>query len=1033
MNVLDLKAVLTIDTSAYEKALKGAVGAAKGMGGAIGNVIGGAMKIGTAAIGAATAAVGAFGASSVKTGMSFDSAMSQVAATMGLTMDEMETEVGKADTSFGHFEGTLREFAQFMGEKTAFSATQAAEALNYMALAGYDLQESMDMLPNVLNLAAAGSMDLALASDMITDAQTALGLTFGETNTLVDQMAKTASTTNTSVSQLGDAILTVGGTAQYMSGGTNELNAVLGVLADNGIKGSEAGTHLRNMLLKLASPTKQGAAWLDALGVSVFDAEGKMRSFQELFPELNAAMSDLTEEQKLQALADIFNVRDIASANALLTTTAERWTEVGDAIMTAEGAAAQMAATQLDNLAGDVTLLKSAFEGVQIQVSDMLTPAFRNFVKSTTSGLSEIATSLRSGDIEGAFNAVGQMLANLVTKVVELVPKMVEAGARLLVALGQGLQNNAPQIIGAIQTLIGMIVGYLSQAIPQFMAAATEWMNGMADKMRSFDWGAAARAITDAIKNFLANEGVQKMAMAALNLIMALARGLVSAIPQLIPGLIDIAGQIVANLYSTFISLLPKMHEIGIMVLTGLLEGLLNGIDALVQAAKTIFDSIVGAIKSLFGIASPSTVMMEIGGWIIEGLLQGVQAGIDLIAAAFQLVFDGVMLVVQTAWEFITTTTTTVWQSISTFLSATLTAIQTRFSTILTAIRAFLEKTWNQVKTKINTIWTAIKNFFITTLEAIKTIFTNVFNAIRALVETIMSAIKSFIDNVMNAIKTTVTTILTAIQTFINTTINAIKSFIETTVNAIKRFIETAMNAIKNTVDTVFNAIKTVIQNAWNNVKSTTETVLNGVKTSVTNIWNSIKTTISGAVDSVKSTVSNAWNSVRSTTESVWNGIKSFLSGVVENIKSIFSGGDWGSVGANIIHGISSGIGSAIGGLVEAAANAARSALGAAKSALGIASPSKLARKEVGNMFGEGIRLGILDEIPKIEAATNLATKAIEGSFTGGEYGTAKQGAVPAGFVQNVTINSPKALSPSETTRLMRNQTKSIVLAVRPV
>ncbi len=174
----------------------------------------------------------AFIGDSIETGMGFDSAVSQIAATMGTTVDEI---------------GELREAAREMGAQTAFSATQSAEALNYMALAGYNAEISMKMLPNVMDLAASGGMELARASDMVTDSQTALGLSIEETEKLVDQMAKTASTTNTSVSQLGDAILTIGGTAKNLSGGTEELNQVLGILADNGIKASEAGTHLRNI------------------------------------------------------------------------------------------------------------------------------------------------------------------------------------------------------------------------------------------------------------------------------------------------------------------------------------------------------------------------------------------------------------------------------------------------------------------------------------------------------------------------------------------------------------------------------------------------------------------------------------------------------------------------------------------------------------------------------------------------------------------------------------------------------------------
>ena len=370
-------------------------------------------KIGSAAATAfiaATTAVVSFGKASVEVGQAFDTAMSQVAATMGLTVDQISD---------------LRQAALDAGSTTAFTATQAAEALNYMALAGYDAETSMAQLPNVLNLAAAGSIELAYASDMITDSQSALGLTLDQTNVLVDQMAKTASKSNTSVQQLGEAILTVGGTAKYMKGGTEEINTVLGILADNGIKGSEAGTHLRNMLLSLSAPTADAAKTLEQLGVEIFDAEGNMRGFAEIFPELNAAMAELTDQQKLDAFASLFNTRDIAAATALLNTSTERWEELGAAIEDSAGAAAQMAATQLDNLEGDVTLFKSALEGAQIRISDYLNPALREFVQYGTGALGELTAAFEEGGLSGALGSLGGILSDVITYIVECAPQMI--------------------------------------------------------------------------------------------------------------------------------------------------------------------------------------------------------------------------------------------------------------------------------------------------------------------------------------------------------------------------------------------------------------------------------------------------------------------------------------------------------------------------------------------------------------------------------------------------------------------------------
>lgn len=375
----------------------------------------------------------ALGTASTVAGLDFDAAMSQVAATMGTTTDKIQV---------------LRDFALDMGKTTSFSATEAAQALNYMALAGYDVEESMRMLPVVLNLAAAGNMDLARASDAVTDAQTALGLSMDETEVLIDQMAKTASQSNTSVEQLSDAILAVGGTARGMNGGIEELNAVLGILADNGIKGSEGGTALRNVLLKLQDPTSKTAEALESLGVSAYDANGNFKDLRELFPEIAKALDGLSEAERNDILSDMFNVRDISKANALLNTSVERWDELSNAIENSTGAAGQMAETQLDNLKGELTLLKSALEGAAIAISDVLTPAIRKI----TEGIQSIVEK---------FNALPK---DTQSRIVKIGVALAAIGPALI--LISKLLAGLSIVIGGVSTA----VGFLSTAL-SFLAA----------------------------------------------------------------------------------------------------------------------------------------------------------------------------------------------------------------------------------------------------------------------------------------------------------------------------------------------------------------------------------------------------------------------------------------------------------------------------------------------------------------------------------------------------------------------------------
>ena len=346
-------------------------------------------------------------ADTLNTFMDFESAMSQVKATMAPSAKS--AEILEADMS------KLEEAARSMGASTKFSATQAAEALNYMALAGYDTETSIAMLPNVLNLAAAGGLELATASDMVTDAQSALNLSLKQTETLIDQMAMASSKTNTSVGQLGEAILEVGGNARNLAGGTAELNTMLGVLADNGIKGAEGGTHLRNLILALSAPTDQAAKKMKALGIQAFDANGKMRSLPEVFTEMSAAMGSLTDQEKTQALSEIFNTTDLAAANYLLGTSTERYNELADAMSNAEGSADLMAKTMEDNLAGSLTTLQSAASEVQIAIGKKLQPYAQRLVKWVTAHMPDIqdavgkAVDFITGKIDGVIASVKEL------------------------------------------------------------------------------------------------------------------------------------------------------------------------------------------------------------------------------------------------------------------------------------------------------------------------------------------------------------------------------------------------------------------------------------------------------------------------------------------------------------------------------------------------------------------------------------------------------------------------------------------------
>ncbi len=338
--------------------------------------------------------------------------MSQVAATMGITSATAEFQ-------------TLSDAAKEMGESTKFSASQAGEALNYLALAGYDANKAVAALPTVLNVAAAGGMELAAASDMVTDAMSALGLETSQMADFSDKLAVTAQKSNTSVSQLGEAILTVGGTAKMLSGGVTEMNTALGILADNGIKGSEGGTALRNVILSLSAPTDTAAAALESLGVTAFDASGAMRPLEDTFADLNTALSSLSDQERTAVLNEIFNKVDLKSVNALLGTSSERFDELSGYISDCVGAAAQMAATMDDNLKGDLTIMQSALEGLGIAAYEKFQTPMRSAVQEVTASVGELTESLTDGELSGSFDKVANGMSEIAGSTLKLVAEDV--------------------------------------------------------------------------------------------------------------------------------------------------------------------------------------------------------------------------------------------------------------------------------------------------------------------------------------------------------------------------------------------------------------------------------------------------------------------------------------------------------------------------------------------------------------------------------------------------------------------------------
>ena len=777
----------------------------------------------------ASTAVTAMGGAAVKTAADFESSMSQVQATMGITKNSMSTLDGQSVNTMD----ALSDLAKQMGSKTAFSASECAQALNYLALAGYDTQEMADTLPTVLNLAAAGGLDLASASDMVTDAMSALGMETKDADKMVDQMAKTASSTNTSVGQLGEGILTIGATAKTVKGGTAELNTALGILANNGIKGAEGGTHLRNVILSLQNPTDKAAATMDSLGVSVFDSQGNMRSLNDILGDLNASMEGMTEEEKANIISKIFNKTDLSSVNALLANTGDTWNELQTAIENSGGAAQQMADTQLDNLSGQLTILKSAVEGFAISIGETLMPMVKNIVAKIQS-------------------------------FVDWLNNLDEGTRQVIVKVGLFVAALGPFLV-----ILGTVISKVGVAMQAFSSLGLK--------------------ISGAVANAGGLSGVfgkLGTAIAGINPVVVL---VVAAIAVLVGAFVHL-WQTNEEFRDNVIAIWERIKAVFAEFANGIVERLnALGFDftSFTQVVKTVWDNFCNLLAPVFeGVFTQIANILEAVLGVITGILD---VFIGLFTGNWSQVWQGVKEIFGSVWDFIKNTFTNYMNVIQNVANVVLGWFGTSWNEVWTGIKEFFVNLWNGIATFFSSIWEGIKNVVQTAIMFIASLFEAAFEILTLPFRFIWENCKEIIITVWDAIKTKVSTVLTAISTVINTILNAIKGVFTNVWNAIKTTVTTVVNAIKTVVTNVFNAIKSVATTVWNAIKTAITTPINAVKTTVSTVFNSVKSTISSVFNSIKSTATSVWNGIKTAIVSPIENARDTIKGIVDRIKGFFS------------------------------------------------------------------------------------------------------------------------------------------------
>lgn len=611
MNVMELFVTLAIKDTAYKKGLKDAEGNASSSTSKIGGAFKTVGKVAKTAMAAGSAAAAAFTKTSIDSGMNFDTAMSQVAATMGTTVDKIENVKAKAEE---------------MGRTTKYTATEAAEGMNILAQAGLSADEQISGIGTVLNLASAGAMSLEESASYTAGAVKGFGDSMSNASYYADLMAKGATLANTNVRGLGEAFSGSAATAKNYGQAADSVTLSLLRLAEQNVTGSEASTALNRAMADLYTPTDDASKALNQLGVSAYEANGEAKDFNDLVDELNGSLQGMTAEQKNNALATIFTTQGLQAFNKMTASSDATVQKFWKGIQDSSGSAAQQAATQLDNLKGDITLLSSATEGLELGFYNTFSGAIRGAIKGITSEVSGLAEAMESGGISGAFSKLAQDAINFSGQ----LPGLTKIGGDLINGLISSVTQNSGSITTAVGQLLNNLASTISVGLNVFTSVGVNLLttiaSGMTQGIPTF-LGQALPMLTQFTESLRSNAG--KLINAGLALIQNIAQGLINSIPVLTA----YVPTIITNLAGIINDNAPKILATGVTIITNLAIGLVRAIPLLIANLPKIITAIV-SIFTAFN-------WFSLGKNIVTGIIKGVKNLPSLLKTAAKNAVNG--------------------------------------------------------------------------------------------------------------------------------------------------------------------------------------------------------------------------------------------------------------------------------------------------------------------------------------------------------------------------------------------------------
>lgn len=816
----------------------------------------------------------------IELGQNFTSTMSEVSAISGATGEDFEK-----------LEACAREY----GATTVFSASNAAEALKYMSLAGWDADQSTSALGGVLNLAAASGMELGAASDMVTDYLSAFAMEAGDAAYFADLLSYAQSHSNTTAEALGEAYKNCAANLNAAGQDVETVTSLLEGMANQGYKGSEAGTAMAAIMRDITNGMKDGAIKIGETSVAVMDAQGNFRDLTDILTEVEAATNGMGDAERAVALSSTFTADSTKGLNLILNEGMDKIAGYEEELRGASGSAEEMANIMNDNLSGDVAAMNSAFEELGLKIYDALESKLRAGVQFITNGVIPAIEWLGGHipEVTIAVSGLGAVIAAMNWGTISSKIAMVKGAlVKLAAALG-GVSLPAIAIIAVI-TAVALAFTNLWKNNEEFRNKITAIWDGIKAKFDEFGQGIVDRL------NALGFEFED-----ITEVMKAVWDGFCEVLAPIFEGVF----QQISNILSEALDILTGLFDIFAGIFTGDWDMVWQGVQEVFGA---VWDFVVATFENW--ISTFTSLVDTVLGWFgtdWETVWTNVKTFFSDTWNAISSFFSGILTGIKTfftdTWNAIVSFFSGILSGIYSSVTGTMTEIHDTFTNIWDSITGFLSGAWETIKNIVTVGIMAVKEIISAAFQIITLPFRFIWENCKDTVLSIWETIKSVIGEKIDAVKEKITTVTTAISNVASAAWNAISSTASSLWEGIKGTIGSKIDAAKEKVSTATSAITSVASSAWSSVSSTASSLWNTISSTVSSKISAARSAVSSATSTITSVASSAWSSVSTAASSKWESVRSTISSKLSSAKSTVS-----SLMSGITSTMSSGLSSAL-------------------------------------------------------------------------------------------------------------------------